>query len=85
MARNYRRVDLAEAYLLKAKGIVEAADTTVPSSAWYALGYLRGLIDDAVACLASPASRGGAEAYDEGITLMEGYVQDKLFEADGRG
>ena len=78
MARNYRRIDQAEERLLRAKGIIEAVDPTVPSSAWYAIGYVRGLVDDAVAYLATPASKGGADAYNEGLELMAGYVQAAL-------
>lgn len=79
MARNYRRIDLAETELLAAKGLLDSVDTEVPSSAWFALGYLKGCVDNALGYLARPASKLGVEAYAAGTAVMEGYIQTALF------
>ena len=79
MARSYRRVDQAEAYLLRAKGILDEVDSAAPMSAWYAIGLLTGCVEEALGCLAGPASETGVEAYTRGADLMRGYVQDALF------
>jgi hypothetical protein len=79
VARNYRRVALAEEKLLAAKGIIEGVDVRVPNSAWYALGAVQGMVDDAIACLASNPSLASAQSYADALEHMEGYVQDALF------
>ncbi len=86
MARSYRRVDQAEAYLLRAKGALDEVDIAVPASAWFAIGLLTGYVEEALGCLAGPASAAGVEAYTEGADAMRGYVQDALFPeaTDGR-
>lgn len=79
MARSYRRVALAEEKLLTAKGILDNVDTRVTASSWFAVGYVRGLVDDAIACLACNPSAASVEAYTVGVDAMEGYVQRALF------
>ena len=78
MARSYRRVDQAETYLLKVKGALDEADTRVTSSAWFTLGLVAGWVDEALGCLAAPASKAGADAYTRGAEMVAGYVQDHL-------
>jgi hypothetical protein len=79
VTRNYRRVALAEEKLLAAKGVMEGVDVRVPSSAWYALGAVQGMVDDAIAFLASNPSLASAQSYVDALEHMEGYVQAALF------
>ena len=82
MARSYRRVDQAEQYMLTAKGILDEVDTTSTASAWFAVGYLKGLVEEALGCLAQPASEAGVEAYTTGVDAMMAHAAQELpFEA----
>ena len=82
MARSYRKVDQAEAYLLRVKGVLDEVDTRAVQSAWFAVGLISGWVEEALGCLASPASEGGVAAYEKGADKMRAYVQDNLpFEA----
>lgn len=79
MARNYRRITSAETHLLTVKGVLDEVDTKVPASAWFALGYIKGHVEDALASLAGAPSGASVDAYTTGADAMRGYVQVALF------
>lgn len=74
MARNYRQVARAEEKLLTAKAILDGLDTATPSSAWFACGYLKGLVADAIALLAQGPTKAGLEAYVAGQETIDDYL-----------
>jgi hypothetical protein len=66
MARNYRKVDRATELLRRAVGAYAAVDPQYTESAWYAFGYSRGLLEEALEILQAGTVVRESDAFVQG-------------------